>query len=78
MAAQRLGEDSVTVAFLGDGAMSEGERHEALNLAPVYKAPCVLLRAEQPVGDLRSSQPPACRTIDRAPRDRLRNARHSR
>jgi 2-oxoisovalerate dehydrogenase E1 component alpha subunit len=41
MAAQRLGEDSVTVAFLGDGAMSEGDAHEALNLAAVYQAPCV-------------------------------------
>ena len=41
MAAQRLGEDSVTVAFLGDGATSEGDAHEALNLAPVFKAPCV-------------------------------------
>jgi 2-oxoisovalerate dehydrogenase E1 component subunit alpha len=41
MAAQRLGEDSVTVAFLGDGATSEGDAHEALNLASVYKAPCV-------------------------------------
>jgi 2-oxoisovalerate dehydrogenase E1 component alpha subunit len=41
MAAQRLGEDSVTVAFLGDGATSEGDAHEALNLAAVFKAPCV-------------------------------------
>jgi 2-oxoisovalerate dehydrogenase E1 component alpha subunit len=41
MAAQRLGEDSVTVAFLGDGATSEGDAHEAFNLASVYKAPCV-------------------------------------
>jgi 2-oxoisovalerate dehydrogenase E1 component alpha subunit len=41
MAAQRLGEDSVTVAFLGDGATSEGDAHEALNLASVYKVPCV-------------------------------------
>jgi 2-oxoisovalerate dehydrogenase E1 component alpha subunit len=41
MAAQRLGEDSVTVAFLGDGATSEGDAHEALNLAAVYRAPCV-------------------------------------
>jgi pyruvate dehydrogenase E1 component alpha subunit len=41
MAAQRLGEDSVTVAYLGDGATSEGDAHEALNLAAVYKAPCV-------------------------------------
>ncbi|BBX30275.1 pyruvate dehydrogenase (acetyl-transferring) E1 component subunit alpha [Mycolicibacterium alvei] len=41
MGAQRLGEDSVTVAFLGDGATSEGDAHEALNLAAVFKAPCV-------------------------------------
>ncbi|WP_255605863.1 pyruvate dehydrogenase (acetyl-transferring) E1 component subunit alpha [Mycolicibacterium xanthum] len=41
MAAQRLGEDSVTVAFLGDGATSEGDVHEALNLAAVYQTPCV-------------------------------------
>jgi pyruvate dehydrogenase E1 component alpha subunit len=41
MAAQRLGEDSVTVAFLGDGATSEGDVHEALNLASVFAVPCV-------------------------------------
>ncbi|OMC35564.1 pyruvate dehydrogenase (acetyl-transferring) E1 component subunit alpha [Mycobacterium sp. GA-1841] len=41
MAAQRLDEDSVTVAFIGDGATSEGDTHEALNLAAVFAAPCV-------------------------------------
>lgn len=41
MAAQRLGEDSITVAFLGDGATSEGDVHEALNFAAVFGAPCV-------------------------------------
>lgn len=41
MAAQRLGEDSVTVAFLGDGATSTGDVHEALNLASVFATPCV-------------------------------------
>ncbi|BBY15035.1 pyruvate dehydrogenase (acetyl-transferring) E1 component subunit alpha [Mycolicibacterium litorale] len=41
MAAQRLGEDSVTVVFLGDGATSEGDVHEAMNLAAVYQVPCV-------------------------------------
>ena len=41
MAAERLGEDSVTVAFLGDGATSEGDAHEAFNLATVFAAPCV-------------------------------------
>jgi pyruvate dehydrogenase E1 component alpha subunit len=41
MAAQRLGEDSVTVAFLGDGATSTGDAHEALNLAAVFSTPVV-------------------------------------
>jgi pyruvate dehydrogenase E1 component alpha subunit len=41
MAAQRLGEDSVTLAYLGDGATSEGDAHEALNFASVFKAPCI-------------------------------------
>lgn len=41
MAAQRLGETTVAVAFLGDGATSEGDVHEALNLASVFSAPCV-------------------------------------
>lgn len=41
MAAQRLGEDSVTVAYLGDGATSTGDAHEALNTASVFAAPCL-------------------------------------
>jgi pyruvate dehydrogenase E1 component alpha subunit len=41
MGAQRLGEDSVTLAYLGDGATSEGDAHEALNFAAVFNAPCV-------------------------------------
>lgn len=41
MAAQRLEEDSITVAFIGDGATSEGDVHEALNFAAVFGAPCV-------------------------------------
>ncbi len=31
----------MTLAFLGDGATSEGDAHEALNFAAVFKAPCV-------------------------------------
>jgi pyruvate dehydrogenase E1 component alpha subunit len=41
MAAQRLHEDSVAVAFVGDGATSEGDLHEALNFAAVFNTPCV-------------------------------------
>ncbi|MGE5695141.1 MAG: pyruvate dehydrogenase (acetyl-transferring) E1 component subunit alpha [Candidatus Sericytochromatia bacterium] len=41
MAAQRLGEDSVAVAYIGDGATSTGDVHEALNVASVFGSPCV-------------------------------------
>jgi 2-oxoisovalerate dehydrogenase E1 component alpha subunit len=41
MAAKLLGEDSVTVAYVGDGGTSPGDAHEALNLASVFAAPCV-------------------------------------
>jgi pyruvate dehydrogenase E1 component alpha subunit len=43
MAAQRLGEKSVTLTFMGDGATSEGDAHEALNFASVFNAPCVFV-----------------------------------
>jgi 2-oxoisovalerate dehydrogenase E1 component alpha subunit len=35
------GESAVAVACIGDGATSEGDVHEAMNFAAVYKAPCV-------------------------------------
>ncbi|MGH9072537.1 MAG: thiamine pyrophosphate-dependent enzyme, partial [Acidimicrobiales bacterium] len=38
-----LGEDTVALAFVGDGATSEGDFHEALNLAAVFRAPVVFL-----------------------------------
>ncbi|MFI5511251.1 pyruvate dehydrogenase (acetyl-transferring) E1 component subunit alpha [Mycobacterium sp. NPDC051804] len=43
MAAQRLGEDSVTLTYMGDGATSEGDAHEALNFAAVFNAPCIFV-----------------------------------
>jgi pyruvate dehydrogenase E1 component alpha subunit len=41
MASQRLGDGGITVAFFGDGATSEGDVHEAFNLAAVEAAPCI-------------------------------------
>src|SRR6201998_262956 len=41
MAAQRLGEDSVTVAYLRDGATSGGGGHEELKPASGFAAPCI-------------------------------------
>src|SRR5205814_675007 len=38
---QRQGQDAVVMAYLGDGGSSEGDFHEALNLAGVQKVPIV-------------------------------------
>ncbi len=40
-AARVKGEDTVTLAFTGDGATSEGDFHEAMNFAAVFNAPTV-------------------------------------
>src|SRR6201990_1990121 len=42
-AAKLKGEDTVALVLLGDGATSEGDTHEALNFAAVWKAPVVFL-----------------------------------
>jgi pyruvate dehydrogenase E1 component alpha subunit len=34
-------EDSIAITYFGDGATSEGNVHEAMNLAGVYQVPCV-------------------------------------
>ena len=41
--ARLRGQDVVALAMLGDGATSEGDTHEALNFAAVWKAPAVFL-----------------------------------
>jgi pyruvate dehydrogenase E1 component alpha subunit len=38
---RRKGEDGVAMALVGDGATSEGDFHEALNFAAVFRAPAV-------------------------------------
>ncbi|MFF4569300.1 thiamine pyrophosphate-dependent enzyme [Streptomyces sp. NPDC001410] len=43
MAARLNGDDVVAVVLCGDGATSEGDFHEAVNLAAVYDAPVVFL-----------------------------------
>jgi 2-oxoisovalerate dehydrogenase E1 component alpha subunit len=42
-AARLAGEDTVAVVLLGDGATSEGDAHEALNIAAVWQAPVVFV-----------------------------------
>jgi pyruvate dehydrogenase E1 component alpha subunit len=43
LAAQYRGEDGVTAVFFGDGAVNQGEFHEALNLAAVWNLPILFL-----------------------------------
>jgi len=43
LAAQIDGRGDVTVCFFGDGAAAEGEFHEALNIAGVWKLPIVFV-----------------------------------
>lgn len=42
-AARYKGEDTVALVMIGDGATSEGDTHEALNFAAVWKCPVVFL-----------------------------------
>ncbi len=41
LASQYSGEDRVTLCFMGDGALNEGEFHESMNLAAVWKLPVI-------------------------------------
>ncbi|MFQ5827023.1 MAG: thiamine pyrophosphate-dependent dehydrogenase E1 component subunit alpha [Dehalococcoidia bacterium] len=43
LAAQLEGGDRVAVSFFGDGACHEGEFHEALNLASIWKLPAIFV-----------------------------------
>ncbi len=43
LAAQLEGQGNVTACFFGDGAAAEGEFHEALNIASVWKLPIVFV-----------------------------------
>jgi pyruvate dehydrogenase E1 component alpha subunit len=42
-ASRYKGEDSATVCFIGDGGTSEGDFHEGLNFASVWKVPVVFI-----------------------------------
>jgi pyruvate dehydrogenase E1 component alpha subunit len=42
-AARLRGEDRIAITYFGDGATSEGDFHEAMNFAGVYRSPVVFL-----------------------------------
>jgi pyruvate dehydrogenase E1 component alpha subunit len=43
LAAKHRGDKGICVCFFGDGAVNEGEFHEALNMASIWKAPVLFL-----------------------------------
>ena len=67
--AQKLkGEDRVAVSFCGDGGTSEGDFHEALNLAGVWKLPVIFMIENNGYGlSTPTSEQYACKDlVDRA------------
>ena len=64
------GEDSLVVCFLGDGAVNEGEFHESMNLASLWKLPILFLLENNGFGmgtrvERASAQPIIHRLADR-------------
>ncbi|MBM3942964.1 MAG: pyruvate dehydrogenase (acetyl-transferring) E1 component subunit alpha [SAR202 cluster bacterium] len=41
LASQYRGENRIALCFMGDGALNEGEFHEAMNLAAIWKLPVI-------------------------------------
>jgi 2-oxoisovalerate dehydrogenase E1 component len=68
LAEQLRGSDGVVAAFTGDGATSEGDFHEALNLAAVWKLPVIFVIENNQYGlSTPASEQYACRDLaDRA------------
>ena len=54
LAAQLRGDDAVALAFTGEGATREGDFHEALNLAAVWKLPVLFVVVNNAHTDVRS------------------------
>jgi 2-oxoisovalerate dehydrogenase E1 component len=69
LAAQLKGTSTVAAAFTGDGATSEGDFHEALNLAAVWKLPVLFVVENNQYGlSTPTSEQYACVDLaDRAP-----------
>lgn len=42
MASAYKGDDKIALAYIGEGTTAEGDFHEALTFASVYRAPCIL------------------------------------
>lgn len=66
---RRQGSDGVVLSYFGDGASSEGDVHEALNLAGIVKAPVVFFLSNNgwAISTPRSKQSAAASLACRAP-----------
>ena len=51
MASAYKGDDSLALAYIGEGSTAEGDFHEALTFASVYHAPVSALHHQQSMGD---------------------------
>ncbi len=43
---KKQGKDAVVVAYVGDGAIANGETHESLNMASLWKLPVIFVRSD--------------------------------
>jgi 2-oxoisovalerate dehydrogenase E1 component len=77
MAHKQRQEGKVSLAFTGDGATSQGEFHEALNVAAVWKLPVIFLIENNGYGlSTRPNEQYACKDlIDRAQGYGMRSAK---
>ncbi|MCS7163113.1 MAG: dehydrogenase E1 component subunit alpha/beta [Bacteroidia bacterium] len=68
LAAQLEGEPYIALAFIGDGGTSEGDFHEALNVASVWQVPVIFLIENNGYGlSTPTTEQYACKTLaDRA------------
>lgn len=68
LAARMQSRDDVAVSFMGDGAANQGQFHEALNLASIWKAPVVFVIEDNAYGIsvAKSSCTAVARNADRA------------
>ena len=78
LAAQLEGKGDVTVCFFGDGAAAEGEFHEALNIASLWKLPIVFVCENNQYAANNAVGRAASARGHRRPRRRLRHARRHR
>ncbi len=69
LAAKHRGEERVAACFVGDGSTSEGDFHEAVNLAAVWKLPVLFVIENNQFGlSTPASEQYACRDLaDRGP-----------